>query len=95
MIKTIEQKPAAAYLRRSTDRQLQSIPDQRTAVERFAAERGYRLVVEYKDDMTGTSHDRGDFRRLLRDALSPDPAFRTVIVYELSRFSRDEPMRAM
>ena len=36
-----------------------------------------------------------DFKRLLQDALSPDPAFRTVIVYELSRFSRDEPMRAM
>jgi DNA invertase Pin-like site-specific DNA recombinase len=97
MIKTIEPKLAAAYLRRSTDRQLQSIPDQRTAVERFARENGYRLVAEYVDDaISGTSvKGRPDFRRLMHDALSANPSFRTVIVYEISRFNRDEPMRAM
>ncbi len=97
MIKIANQKPAAAYLRRSTDRQLQSIPDQRSAVERFALERGYRLVAEYVDDaISGTSvKGRPDFRRLMQDALSPGPQFQAVIVYEISRFSRDEPMRAM
>ncbi|HEX5132082.1 MAG TPA: recombinase family protein [Candidatus Krumholzibacteria bacterium] len=97
MIQRAPDKPAAIYLRRSTDRQLQSIPDQRTAVKRYAAERGFSLVAEYVDDaVSGTSVDgRRDFKRLLHDALSPEPSFRTVIVYEISRFSRDEPMRAM
>ena len=37
--------PAVGYLRRSTDRQEQSIGDQRTAIERYAKERGFEVLV--------------------------------------------------
>ena len=40
-------KDAAIYLRRSTDRQEQSIGDQRKAVMAYAEEQGYRVVREY------------------------------------------------
>ena len=55
---TTKMKPAAAYLRRSTDRQEQSIRDQRTELQRRAEEDGYRIgdEYEYKDDaISGTS----------------------------------------
>lgn len=48
--------PAVAYLRRSTDKQEQSLGDQRLEVVRFAGENGYQVVREYVDDaITGTS----------------------------------------
>ncbi|MGP1308770.1 MAG: recombinase family protein [Phycisphaerales bacterium] len=58
------------YLRRSTDRQEQSIGDQRAAVERFAAERGIRLLRHYVDDgVSGTSTaGRQAFQQLIADA---------------------------
>ncbi|HUT74250.1 MAG TPA: recombinase family protein [Armatimonadota bacterium] len=40
-------KPAVGYLRRSTDRQEQSIPDQRKAIERYAAEHGFEVMSFY------------------------------------------------
>ena len=47
---------AVGYLRRSTDRQEQSIPDQRKAIERYAAEHGLELARFFVDDaISGTS----------------------------------------
>jgi DNA invertase Pin-like site-specific DNA recombinase len=44
------------YVRRSTDRQEQSIPDQKEALEKYAAEHGLRLAKFYVDDaISGTS----------------------------------------
>ena len=41
---TANKRPAAIYLRRSTDEQEQSIPDQRREIERYAREHGYEVV---------------------------------------------------
>ena len=41
---------AVGYLRRSTDKQEASIPEQRRAVEQYAAENGYSIVRWYTDD---------------------------------------------
>jgi DNA invertase Pin-like site-specific DNA recombinase len=41
---------AVAYLRRSTDRQEQSISDQRIAVEKYAASHGLHIGSVYTDD---------------------------------------------
>ncbi len=81
--------PAVAYLRRSTDMQERSIPDQRAYIERWARERGYRLTGEYVDDaISGTSaRGRAAFERMLADAES-GPAFKAVLCYDMSRFSR-------
>jgi hypothetical protein len=44
------QLSAVGYIRRSTDRQEQSIPDQKRAIERYAQERGWHIVRFYTDD---------------------------------------------
>lgn len=47
---------AARYLRRSTDRQEQSIPDHRKAIERYAAEHDLELARYFGGDaICGTS----------------------------------------
>jgi DNA invertase Pin-like site-specific DNA recombinase len=81
---------AVGYLRRSTDRQEQSIDDQRTAVERYADERGFRLVRHYVDDgVSGTSSaGRRAFQRLIADAQRPDRGFSLVVCYDVKRFGR-------
>jgi len=44
------QKIAVAYLRRSTDRQEQSISDQRRVIAEYAALNDFHLIKEYLDD---------------------------------------------
>jgi DNA invertase Pin-like site-specific DNA recombinase len=84
-------KPAVLYLRRSTDRQEQSIPDQRSHLVRYAAENGYEIVGEYVDDgISGTNAAaRAAFQRLVRDAQGK-PQFRYILCYDLKRFSRGD-----
>jgi DNA invertase Pin-like site-specific DNA recombinase len=82
--------PAAAYLRRSTDRQEQSIPDQRNEIRRWAAEHGYDIIREYIDDaVSGTSADkRPAFQQMIADA--QHGLFKAVIVWNSDRFSRGD-----
>ena len=82
--------PAVSYLRRSTDRQEQSIGDQRSEIARYAAEHGYRLVGEYTDDaISGTSAEqRPGFQKMIADA--PAGGFKAVIVWNSDRFSRGD-----
>jgi len=42
--------PAVAYYRMSTDRQETSIANQRSSVEAYAAQNGYQILREYKDE---------------------------------------------
>jgi len=81
---------AVGYLRRSTDRQEQSIGDQRAAVERYAAEIGVALVRFYIDDaISGTSTaGRKAFQSMIEDAGSNERGFGMVIVYDVKRFGR-------
>lgn len=84
-------RPAAVgYLRRSTDRQEQSIPDQRRAVERHCDERGLALLRCYTDDaVSGTSTaGRKAFQRMMEDAQGDGRDFTTVVVYDVKRFGR-------
>ncbi len=82
--------PAVAYLRRSTDKQEQSIADQRSEIERYALDRGFRVVREYVDDaISGTSADqRPGFQKMIADA--PAGGFKAVIVWNSDRFSRGD-----
>jgi DNA invertase Pin-like site-specific DNA recombinase len=97
MIKAIENKPAAIYLRCSTEDQSESIRDQRREVLKYASENRYLIVDEFVDEgVTGTRvKGRHGFQRLMTEALSPNARFNTVIVYDLSRFSRGTPFEAI
>ncbi|MCH9035540.1 MAG: recombinase family protein, partial [Planctomycetes bacterium] len=79
---------AVGYVRRSTDRQEQSIPDQRKAIEGYAVEHGMRLGKFYIDDaISGTSTlGRRAFQEMMRDAGTR--SFDIVIVYDVKRFGR-------
>ena len=83
-------RPAVGYLRRSTDRQEQSIGDQRKAIERYAEEHGFELLDFYTDDaISGTSsEERKAFLKLIADAGESDCSWRYVLVYDIKRFGR-------
>ena len=81
---------AVGYLRRSTDRQEQSIPDQRKAIERYAAEHGLELARFFVDDaISGTSATRRPgFQDMVVQAQQERRPFSFVIVYDVKRFGR-------
>ena len=83
-------KPAIGYLRRSTDRQEQSIGDQRRVIEAYAVNNGYDLLNYYTDDaISGASSEgRAAFLQLIQDAKQCDCPFRFVLVYDIKRFGR-------
>ena len=81
---------AVGYVRRSTDRQEQSIPDQKKAIEAYTVEHGLRLGKFYVDDaISGTSTSgRRAFQQMIQDAQSPGRRFDLIIVYDIKRFGR-------
>src|SRR5437867_6709575 len=81
---------AVTYLRRSTDRQEQSLDDQRKTIQAFAAEAGIAVVREYVDDAVSgsTSEGREAFQRLIADAQKANPDFDAILVYDIKRFGR-------
>ena len=88
--KTSQSHRAVGYIRRSTDRQEQSIGDQKKAIETYATEHGFRLVKFYIDDaISGTSTiGRRAFQQMICDAESHNRGFDTIIVYDVKRFGR-------
>jgi DNA invertase Pin-like site-specific DNA recombinase len=84
---------AAAYYRKSTDQQADSIDRQRAGVEAYARSKGYELLPEAYIDL-GLAGDlfekRPAFQRLLRDAAAGK--FDVILVDEPSRLSRQSPI---
>jgi len=87
--------PAVAYVRMSTDQQKDSPERQHAEIEALASRGGYHIVEWYEDHgKTGTeSLNRPGFQRMLQDV--QHGTFRAVLMYELSRFSREDPFDAM
>ncbi len=87
---TRQNSRTVGYVRRSTDRQEQSIPDQKKALEAYAAEHGLHLVKFYIDDaISGTSTlGRRAFQQMIGDAESPTRRFDIIVVYDVKRFGR-------
>lgn len=81
---------AVGYVRRSTDRQEQSIEDQKKALQDYAAEHGLRLAKFYVDDaISGTSTlGRRAFQQMIQDAKKTSRPFDTIVVYDVKRFGR-------
>jgi len=87
---TRQNNRAVGYVRRSTDRQEQSIPDQKKAIETYAAEHDLSLVKFYIDDaISGTSTlGRRAFQQMVQDAQKSTKRFDKIIVYDVKRFGR-------
>lgn len=83
-------KPAAQYLRVSTDFQKYSIENQSAAIALYAKEAGFGLVQTYCDEgRSGLStKGRDGLKSLLADVLSGDAQFDVVLVLDVSRWGR-------
>jgi DNA invertase Pin-like site-specific DNA recombinase len=82
--------PAAQYLRMSTDDQPNSIPFQKEAIRRYAAEHGYEVVKTYADlgkSGVGIKHRPG-LRQLIQAVVEGHAPFRVILVYDISRWGR-------
>jgi len=79
---------AVGYLRRSTDRQEQPIPDQKAAMQRYADDHGFSIAQFYTDDaISGTSTvGRHAFQSMIADVRRTGRRIRFVIVYDVKRF---------
>jgi DNA invertase Pin-like site-specific DNA recombinase len=87
---------AVAYIRMSTDEQSLSPEQQREALIRFAAERGYEIVKWYED--AGMSASKGDEERIAYQQLLIDSnalQWQAVLCWDTSRFTRNHPAEAM
>jgi DNA invertase Pin-like site-specific DNA recombinase len=87
---TARTRRTVGYVRRSTDKQEQSIGDQKNALQAYAAEHGLRLSKFYVDDaISGTSTvGRRAFQQMIADAQSTDRRFDIIVVYDVKRFGR-------
>jgi len=83
------------YVRVSTAEQAEqglSLPAQRQALERYAADHGYEVARVYEEPgASGTDDNRPVFRRMTGDLLGGDLAGKTqaILVFMTSRFMRD------
>src|SRR5689334_12733523 len=89
--------PAAQYLRMSTEHQQYSIDNQTAAIQRYADNNNFSILVSYADaGKSGLSlKNRPGLGQLLRDVLSGCAVFKIILVYDVSRWGRfqdiDEP----
>lgn len=77
------QKRCAIYLRVSTQDQDTGI--QRTDLIEFAQTRGWQVTI-YEDKATGTTTQRPEFQKMIKDARSRK--FDTLLVWKFDRFAR-------
>ena len=74
---------AAIYASTPTD-SMESINDQLDAARGYAEQTGLQVVRQYVD----LSGEKTQLLRMVEDATAPDPPFRLVLVFNLSRISR-------
>ena len=86
-----EPTPVALYARVSSDRQdvNLSVAAQLRALRDHAEKNGHVVVREYIDEAeSGWVDDRPQFNKMIEEAISPDAAFREILVWKFSRFTR-------
>ena len=86
-----EPTPVALYARVSSDRQDVdlSVSAQLRALRDYADKNGYAVVREYVEEAkSGLVDDRPEFKKMIDEARMPEAAFREIIVWKFSRFTR-------
>ena len=81
---------AVGYCRRSTDRQEQSIPDQKHAIDNYCKEEELALQRFYVDDaISGTkATNRPAFQEMIAATQQSNCNFGLIVVYDVKRFGR-------
>lgn len=83
-------RPAAQYLRMSTDRQDVSLEYQAKTIAKWAKAHGYSIVETYTDEgISGVGIEkRQALKDLLRTVIGGQSEFHAVLVYDVSRWGR-------
>ncbi len=83
-------KPAAQYIRMSTEHQQYSTQNQADTIREYAQKRGFEIVKTYADE--GRSglriEGRDALRQMIEDAQSGNAGFEAILVYDISRWGR-------
>ena len=89
-----ESRPAAEYLRMSTEHQQYSIDNQKAAIREYAIRNNFNIVKTFVDE--GKSglilRYRNGLQQLLRQIVEYSGAFCAVLVYDVSRWGRFQDM---
>ncbi len=82
--------PAAQYVRMSTEDQQYSIANQEVAIQIYAKSHDYVVVSTYADaGKSGVAiKHRQELQRLLHDVTSGQAQYKTILVYDVSRWGR-------
>jgi len=83
-------RPAAQYLRMSTDRQDVSLEYQSKVIAAWAAQHGFAVVATFADEgVSGVGIDKREaLKDLLRKVIGGQSDFEAVLVYDVSRWGR-------
>ena len=83
-------RPAATYLRMSTERQQYSLANQSEVIARYADAHGFEVVQTYSDAArTGVVfRRRKGLQNLIQDVVQGTACFKAILVYDVSRWGR-------
>ncbi|HVI08856.1 MAG TPA: recombinase family protein [Candidatus Binatia bacterium] len=82
--------PAAQYVRMSDESQRYSLENQKAAIQEYASRHGFAVIKTYADrGKSGVvAKRRKGLAQLLQDVVAGKPAYKAILVYDVSRWGR-------